>query len=382
MRKVFILAMGLFSVIAAAQNNIISEVCGVKFGTSFNEAKNILNKRYGIPSRVTDDGTLIAYEGKNYDGKVFDQLYFVFEKEDNFGFDVAVLSIACKTKNDAEKERDNIADLFKEKYNLDKRKNISGDIVYYGGTSPLNNKGYGFRIEIYKDDDSSLTGESYNARIIFGAKLGDTTNEKAEKDVTDKSKLQHYIDIVQAVARMGHSNIKNLSVEYEELLSIGIIAIQVMIKNKTEEQLSRYNDIYIATAVQWAIRNEMKIRYKEYKSKDVVISDDPNYDDFKQFSVRVNVYRVVGDLYNFKDRIEDSSFKEVILNYANLIREQIESITTDDDREVINDVIFSEKTIDDIAKERKMSYHETVVKVSSILDEIKKGLAGSGATGY
>lgn len=382
MRKVFILAMGLFSVIAAAQNNIISEVCGVKFGTSFNEAKNILNKRYGIPSRVTDDGTLIAYEGKNYDGKVFDQLYFVFEKEDNFGFDVAVLSIACKTKNDAEKERDNIADLFKEKYNLDKRKNISGDIVYYGGTSPLNNKGYGFRIEIYKDDDSSLTGESYNARIIFGAKLGDTTNEKAEKDVTDKSKLQHYIDIVQAVARMEHSNIKNLSVEYEELLSIGIIAIQVMIKNKTEEQLSRYNDIYIATAVQWAIRNEMKIRYKEYKSKDVVISDDPNYDDFKQFSVRVNVYRVVGDLYNFKDRIEDSSFKEVILNYANLIREQIESITTDDDREVINDVIFSEKTIDDIAKERKMSYHETVVKVSSILDEIKKGLAGSGATGY
>lgn len=382
MRKVFILAMGLFSVIAAAQNNIISEVCGVKFGTSFNEAKNILNKRYGIPSRVTDDGTLIAYEGKNYDGKVFDQLYFVFEKEDNFGFDVAVLSIACRTKNDAEKERDNIADLFKEKYNLDKRKNISGDIVYYGGTSPLNNKGYGFRIEIYKDDDSSLTGESYNARIIFGAKLGDTTNEKAEKDVTDKSKLQHYIDIVQAVARMEHSNIKNLSVEYEELLSIGIIAIQVMIKNKTEEQLSRYNDIYIATAVQWAIRNEMKIRYKEYKSKDVVISDDPNYDDFKQFSVRVNVYRVVGDLYNFKDRIEDSSFKEVILNYANLIREQIESITTDDDREVINDVIFSEKTIDDIAKERKMSYHETVVKVSSILDEIKKGLAGAGATGY
>lgn len=382
MRKVFILTMMFLSVVASAQNNIISEVCGVKFGTSFNEAKNILNKKYGTPSRVTDDGTLIAYEGKNYDGKVFDQLYFVFEKEDNFGFDVAVLSIVCSTKNDAETERENIAELFKEKYNLDKRKNSSGDIVYYGGKSPLNNKGYGFKIEIIDDNNSSLRGDSYYARIVFGAKLADTTNEKAEKEVVDKSKLQHYIDIIQAVARMEHSNIKNLNVEYEELLSIGIIAIQVMIKNKTEEQLSRYNDIYIATAVQWAIRNEMKIRYKEYESKDVVISDDPNYNDFKQFSVRVNIYRVVGDLYNFKDRIEESSFKEVILNYANLIRKQIESITTDDDREIINDVIFSEKTIDDIAKERKMSYHETVVKVSLILDEIKKGLAGAGATGY
>lgn len=382
MRNVFILAMVFLSVIASAQDSIISEVCGVKFGTSFNEAKNILNKKFGIPSKVTDDGTLIAYEGKDYEGKVFDQLYFVFEKEDNFGFDVAVLSIACSTKNDAEKERDIIADLFKEKYNLDKKKNLSGDIVYYGGTSPLNNKGYGFKIEIYKDNNSSLTGDLYNARIVFGTKLGEISNEKTEKELTDKSKVQHYIDIVQAVARMEHSNIKNFSVEYEELLSIGIIAIQVMIKNKTEEQLSRYNDIYIATAVQWAIRNEMKIRYKEYNNKDVVINDDPSYNDFKQFSVRVKIYRVVGNLYNFKDNIEDSSFKEVILYYANIIGKQIESIFSDNDREIIHDVIFSEKTIDDIAKERKMSYHEAVVKVSTILDEIKKGLVESGATGY
>lgn len=52
--------------------------------------------------------------------------------------------------------------------------------------------------------------------------------------------------------------------EYEELLAIGIIAVQVMIKNKTPEQLEKYNAFYLATAIQWAIQNELQIRYKWY----------------------------------------------------------------------------------------------------------------------
>ena len=83
----------------------------------------------------------------------------------------------------------------------------------------------------------------------------------------DKTNLQHYIDIVQKVARVEHRRIPAHMVEYEELLSIGIIAIQVMIKNKTPEQLAKYNAAYIATAVRWAIRNELRIRYKWYSLK-------------------------------------------------------------------------------------------------------------------
>ena len=83
----------------------------------------------------------------------------------------------------------------------------------------------------------------------------------------DNKNLQHYIDIVQKVARVEHRRIPSHMVEYEELLSIGIIAIQVMIKNKTPEQLAKYNSAYIATAVRWAIRNELRIRYKWYSLK-------------------------------------------------------------------------------------------------------------------
>ena len=82
-----------------------------------------------------------------------------------------------------------------------------------------------------------------------------------------QTKIKDYIEIIEKVARVEHKRIPTHMVDYEELVSIGIIAIQVMIKDKTEEQLSRYNNAYIATAVRWAIRNELRNRYKWYSLK-------------------------------------------------------------------------------------------------------------------
>ena len=83
----------------------------------------------------------------------------------------------------------------------------------------------------------------------------------------NKTLIKQYVGIVQKIARVEHRRIPNHMIEYEELVSIGIIAIQTLIKDKTEEQLERYNDAYIGTAVRWAIRNELRHRYKWYTLK-------------------------------------------------------------------------------------------------------------------
>ena len=114
----------------------------------------------------------------------------------------------------------------------------------------------------------------------------------------DKKLIQEYIDITQKVARVEHRRIPAHMIEYEELLSIGIIAIQVLVKNKTPEQLARYNAAYIATAVRWAIRNELRIRYKWYSIKHKA---EDAYDeeevvegmDMKQAKVREAIYETV-----------------------------------------------------------------------------------------
>lgn len=113
-----------------------------------------------------------------------------------------------------------------------------------------------------------------------------------------KSKIQEYIDIVEKVAKVEHRRIPSHMVEFEELLSIGIIAIQALIKNKTPEQLERYNIAYVATAVRWAIRNELRIRYKWYslkhKSEDEFEPEEEVEGmDMQKAKVRETIYETV-----------------------------------------------------------------------------------------
>lgn len=85
---------------------------------------------------------------------------------------------------------------------------------------------------------------------------------------------KNYIDIVEKVARVEYRRIPNHMVDCEELMSIGIIALQILFKDKTEQQMEKYNNSYIATAVRWAIRNELRNRYKWYSLKHTKKSSD------------------------------------------------------------------------------------------------------------
>lgn len=82
-----------------------------------------------------------------------------------------------------------------------------------------------------------------------------------------QAKLKDYIDIIQKVAKVEYKRIPSHMLDCEELVSIGIIALQALFKNKSEEQIKNYNSSYIATAVRWAIRNELRNRYKWYTLK-------------------------------------------------------------------------------------------------------------------
>ncbi|MCQ2744218.1 MAG: sigma-70 family RNA polymerase sigma factor [bacterium] len=106
----------------------------------------------------------------------------------------------------------------------------------------------------------------------------------------EKSLITQYLGIVQKIARGEYRRIPNHMIEYEELVSIGVIAVQTLIKNKTEEQLEHYNEAYIGTAVRWAIRNELRHRFKWYTLKhkaedeDSSTSNDVDYSSSEESS--------------------------------------------------------------------------------------------------
>lgn len=135
--------------------------------------------------------------------------------------------------------------------------------------------------------------------------------EVLQKTGKSNDMLRGYIDLVQRAAKVAHRKLPQWNnfrvVDYEELVSIGILAVQVLIKNKTPEQLAKYNEIYIATAVAWAIGNELKIRYPWY---DYMLVSDASYIhdlakqseaagiDYQRGQVRLAVYKVLAQIGN------------------------------------------------------------------------------------
>lgn len=216
----------------------------------------------------------------------------------------------------------------------------------------------------------------------------------------DKNKLQEYIDIVQKVARVEHRRIPSHMVEYEELLSIGIIAVQVLIKNKTPEQLEKYNAAYIATAVRWAIRNELRIRYKWYSLKHKAEGD---YDedevvegmDMKQAKVREAIYETILSIDGLAAAASDndSPFDFIkdphampdenaeITEMGRMIREAISKLPPKE-RTVVEYRFYRNMQVKDIAKQVGLSSSRVTRIVQASLNTVREYLNSKEQYGY
>lgn len=216
----------------------------------------------------------------------------------------------------------------------------------------------------------------------------------------NKNKIKEYLEIVQKVAKVEQRRIPSHMVEYEELVSIGIIAIQVLIENKTPEQLERYNGAYIATAVRWAIRNELRIRYKWYSLKH---KPDEEYDeeeavdgmDMKKAKVREAIYETVLSIDGLAAAASDndSPFDFLKDNHAmpdesaeisemgRLIREAIAKLPAKE-RTVVEYRFYRNMQVKDIAKQVGLSSSRVTRIVQASLNTVKEYLNSKELYGY
>ena len=205
------------------------------------------------------------------------------------------------------------------------------------------------------------------------------------------NKIREYIDLVQKVARVEFNRVPSHMLEYEELLSIGIIAINALVKNKSAEQLERYNNAYVATAVRWAIRNELRIRYKWYslkhKNEDAEDGSDESTEDDKKAKVREAIYETVLSIEGLSDAASDndSPFDFLKDNHAmpdenaeisemgRMIREAISKLPPKE-RTVVEYRFYRNMQVKDIATQIGLSPSRVTRIVQSSLNVIKEYL--------
>ncbi len=223
--------------------------------------------------------------------------------------------------------------------------------------------------------------------------------------------IKQYISVVQRIAKVEHHRMPNHMIEYEELVSIGVLAIQAMIKNKTEEQLAQYNEAYIGTAVRWAIRNELRHRYKWYtlkhKNEDEGIVDNSGFgnissesEDGMEFSISPNkireaVYETILSIDGIAaastdnaspfDFIKDPSAmpdeKAEIIEMSKLIKQAIAHLPQKE-RTVVEYRFYRNMQAKDIATAIGLSPSRVTRIVQFALNEIREFLKSKGRVDY
>lgn len=221
---------------------------------------------------------------------------------------------------------------------------------------------------------------------------------------TLQSNLNDYIDIIQKVARVEYRRIPSHMLDCEELVSIGIIAIQALIKNKTPEQLQRYNQSYIATAVRWAIRNELRNRYKWYtlkhKAEDAqdlgeeTINDNSSL-DVSPTKVREAIYETILSIdsiasassdndspFDFiKDQSATPDERAEISELGKIIREAIATLPQKD-RTIVEYRFYRNMQVKQIAAQVGLSSSRITRIVQSSLNTVREYLQKRGLTSY
>jgi RNA polymerase sigma factor (sigma-70 family) len=104
------------------------------------------------------------------------------------------------------------------------------------------------------------------------AKPSDKPEAFVQKKGLPKNHIENYKNLIETVARVEYSRLPNHLIDHGELVTIGSIALHVLFTNHPDRD---FNVTYLSTAIKWAIRNELRYRYKWYSlRKDDEMSGD------------------------------------------------------------------------------------------------------------
>ncbi len=93
---------------------------------------------------------------------------------------------------------------------------------------------------------------------------------------TSEEVLKRYLPIVEMVVKKEYKTIPSYLAEYSELINIGLLTVNKLLKDVAKTNKT-YNSSYIAQAVKWAIKDELRSKYNWYGVKQAKSKDN---DDF------------------------------------------------------------------------------------------------------
>ena len=193
------------------------------------------------------------------------------------------------------------------------------------------------------------------------------------KEREGRQNLSQYKDLIETISKVEFKKFSNLGlIDLSEVVSLATYTVYYLVNNARSKEL--YNDSYIVKAIKWAIRNEMRRRYKWYVMK--------NQDTSDQEKLRDAVYKTILSIEEMAEAenptlIKDSSRtpdeSAEISELKGRIYEVMKKLPQRE-QDLIEAKYIYDKKLKDISEEFNISQSRISRIIQNALEKIKKEL--------
>lgn len=185
--------------------------------------------------------------------------------------------------------------------------------------------------------------------------------------------LKQYKELIETIAKVEYQKLSaGHLIEYLELVNIGTQTLYTLFKNTDPDQ---FNNSYLSTAIKWAIRNEVRRRYKWYSFRNQKHAED--HEDLREA-----VYRTILSIDEITDSDSPTQIRdggknpEESMEFLELRKEIIDVIKKlpQRERDLIESKFFRDKKLKEISIEFNLSPSRVSRIIQTGLNKIKKEL--------
>ncbi len=189
----------------------------------------------------------------------------------------------------------------------------------------------------------------------------------------DRANLSRYKELIETISKVEYKKFSNLGlIELSEVIALANYTVYYLVNSSKNKEL--YNSAYLTKAIKWAIRNEMRRRYKWYVMK--------NQETDEQEQIKDAVYKTILSVEEMAEgdnptQIKDSrrtpEEKAEIVELKNRICEAMKKLSQRE-QDLIEAKYFYDKKLKDISVEFNISQSRISRIIQNALDKIKKDL--------
>lgn len=199
-----------------------------------------------------------------------------------------------------------------------------------------------------------------------------------DKKLVVKFNIKDYQELIDTLAKVEYKKLSSKHlIDYSELVNIGTQVVHRLCSNTPPDQ---YNKSYLSTAIKWAIRNEVRRRYKWY-----VLKNHKEFfvDEENQTTISEAVYKTILSVDEMAEGDNPTQIRDVKRNPEEkiLFFELSESIKSAikrlpaRERELIECKFFKDKKLREISDEFNLSPSRISRIIQSGLNKIRKELS-------